>query len=237
MSDCTTAPASNHAKYTYKANKPEETYKTSMLDNTDDEMSPESINKYHFRRRCELLMQAEQKSDINFIDDPDTAPLELISGMACKFNKTFTIIAMDSNNFHTFAERLGVDLFEMENKTAAMIMDQDNESTYLLEEAVNLNSLARFIYTYHRGGLERFLRTNSVQYQHTHFFDINEFLNVKKNEKIIRNTERDKKICSIEKKVKDFHVVIREINSEHFDSAVVRSNKVILLLILTKFIY
>lgn len=224
MTDTCSSPEVSYVKYTQKANKLE----TSMLDNSDDEMSPESINKYNFRRRCELLMQAEKKGDNYFIDDPDTVPLELVSGLACKFNKTFTLIAMDSNNFHSFAERLGVDIFEMENKTAAMIMDQDNESTYLLDEAVNLNSLARFIYTYHRGGLQRFLRTNSVQYQHTHFFDINEFLNVKKKEVIVRNTERDKKICSVEgnEKPKDFHVVIREINSEHFDNAVVKSNKV-----------
>lgn len=225
---CATSAHLNYAKYTYDANKQSEQYKTSMLDNSDDEMSPESINKYNFRRRCELLMQAEQKSETYFIDDPDSHPLELISGLACKFNKTFTIISMDSNNFHSFAERLGVDILEIENKTAAMIMDQENESTYLLEEAVNMNSLARFIYTYHRGGLERSLRTNSVQYQHTHFFDINQFLNEKKKDKIVRNAERDKKKCSAEEneKQRDFHVVIREINSEHFDSAVVRSNKV-----------
>lgn len=215
-------------KYSNKANKKQDTYQTSMLDNSEDDNSPESIKNYNFRRQCEMLRQAERKSDILFIDDLDSYPLELIKGLGCKSNKTFTLISMDSNNFHTFAERLGVDILEMENKTVAMIMDQEYESTYLLDEPVNLNSLSRFLYTYHRGGIKRFLRTNSIQYEHTHFFDINEFLNVKKKEIIIRNTERDKKICSVDSdKPRDTHVVIREINSEHFDNAVVRSNKVI----------
>lgn len=216
-----------HSKYSYKANKLKEKYQTSMLDNSEDEKSPESIKKYNFRRQCEMLRQAERKSDILFIDDADSYPLELITGLGCKSNKTFTFISMDSNNFHTFAERLGIDILEMENKTAAMIMDQENESTHLLDEPVSLNSLSRFLYTYHQGRLKRFLRTNSVQYEHTHFFDVNEFLIVKKKEKIIRNTERDKKVCIVEnEKQKDTHVVIREINSENFDIDVVRSYKV-----------
>jgi hypothetical protein len=225
-------------KYSYKANKPKEKYPTSMLDNSEDENSPESIKKYNFRRQCEMLRQAEKNGDILFIDDPDSYPLELVTGLGCKSNKTFTFISMDSNNFHTFAERLGVDILEMENKTVAMIMDdQENESTYLLDEPVSLNSLSRFLYTYHRGGLKRFLRTNSIQYQHTHFFDVNEFLNVKKKEIIIRNTERDKKICNVDSdKTRDAYVVIREINSEHFDNAVVRSNKVSFDKITNKFL-
>lgn len=221
-----TCASSSELKYSYKANKPHAAnYETSMLDNSEDELSPESIKKYNFRRQCELLKQAEKKADILFINDPDTTPLELVSGLACKHNKTFTLIAMDSNNFHTFAERLGIDILEMENKTAAMIMDQENESTYFLPEPVNLKSLASFLYSYHRGILDRFLRTNSIQFKHTHFFDINELLKVKKNEKFNRNTERDKKICS-ENKDKNNHVVIKEIHSEDFESSVVRSNKV-----------
>lgn len=218
-----------YKKYTYGRNKKEESgkYQTSMLDNNEDERSPEAIERYNFRRKCEMLRLAEKKADLLFIDDESTAPLELISGLACKSNKTFTLISMDSNNFHTFAERLGIDILEIENKTAALIMDQENESTYLLDEPINLSSIARFLYTYHRDGLGRFLRTNSIQYKHTHFFDINEFLNINKRE-INEEKERDKKMCKADNKKKrtQSHVVIREIYSEEFDTDVIKSNKV-----------
>lgn len=217
-----------HNKYSYKINKVEQQnkYITSMLDNFGDEKSPEAIEKYNLRRQCEMLRLADRRSELVFIDDVDTRPLELISGLACKSNRTFTLISMDSISFHTFAERLGVDILEIENKTAAMIMDQDNESTYLLDEPINMNSLARFIYSYHHNRLNRFLRTNSIQYKHTHFFDINEFLVVKEQEKFDRNDMNNRKMCHADRvKLKDSHVVIREINSEDFD-AVIKSNKV-----------
>ncbi|KAG5674745.1 hypothetical protein PVAND_004696 [Polypedilum vanderplanki] len=231
--DCSIERACNtkikHNKYVKEANSANK-FITSMLDNTDDERSPEAIEKYNLRRKCEMLRRAEKKSDIIFIDDEDTTPLKLISGLACKSNQTFTLISMDSVNFHTFAERLGVDILEIENKTAAMIIDQENESTYLLDEPINMNSIAKFIYKFHRNGLERFLRTNSIQYKHTHFFDINEFLVTKKRDKVDREAFRSSKMCPVEvAKNKNTHVIIREIYSEDFDS-VIKSNKTVIIL-------
>lgn len=214
-------------KYSYEANKKDKQFHTSMLDNEGDDRSPEAIAKYHFRRRCEMLRMSERRSETLFIDDEDTIPLQLVSGLACKSNKTFTLISIDSNNFHTFAERLGIDILEVVNKTTAIIMDQENESTFMLEEPVNLYSLTRFLYRYHRGWLTRFLRTNSVQYKHTHFFDINEFFDVKKKESLNNQNVLGRKSCKTDTaKKKVSHVVIREINSEEFDEVVVRSNKV-----------
>lgn len=220
-----------HVKYTYEANKKEKQFQTSMLDSDGDDRSPEAIVKYHFRRNCEMLRLAERKSEILFIDDNDFAPLQLVSGLACKSNRTFTLISMDSNSFHTFAERLGIDILEMENKTAALIMDHENESTFLLDEPVNLNSLSRFLFSYHRGGLKRFLRTNRVQYKHTHFFDIDEFLNAKNKEHLSKQKIKTLKTCNMDTAKRKVHnVVIREINSEEFEEAVVRSNKTIVVL-------
>jgi hypothetical protein len=136
---------------------------------------------------------------------------------------------MDSINFHTFAERLGIDILQVENKTAAIIMDHENESTYMLDEPINMNSLARFIYSFHHNALGRFLRTNSVQFKHTHFFNIDEFLNINSKQKKKENDEnksRNKRRVCGEKSRSSNHIVIREINSEDFDSNVVNSNKV-----------
>lgn len=214
-------------KYSYEANSKEEKFSTSMLNNEDDHRSPDAIEKYNFRRSCELLMLAERKSEILFMEDEDPASLELVSGLACKSNKTFTLISMDSVNFHTFAERLGIDILEVENRTAAIIMDQENESTFLLDEPVNLNSLTRFLYRYHRGALSRFLRTNSVLYKHTHFFDIDEFLGSKKSEHLGDREIIGKKRCQSDTtKRRVDHIVVAEINSEDFDKVVISSAKV-----------
>lgn len=213
-------------KYSHDANKKAKVFETSMLDNGDDDRSPEAIKKYNFRRKCEMLQIAERNDDIFFIEDADSASLQLVSGLACKSNKTFTLISMDSNSFHTFAERLGIDILEIENKTAAIIMDHENESTFLLDEPINLGSLSKFLYSYHRGGLTRFLRTNSVQYKHTHFFEMKEFLNVKKREVPITKDIKSKRKCETDPaKKKVYHIVIEEINSEEFDEAVVMTNK------------
>lgn len=215
-----------HMKYSHNANKKEKAFQTSMLDNEDDDRSPEAIGKYNFRRKCEMLQIAEKNNDVLFVDDVDSSSLQLISGLACKSNKTFTLIAMDSNNFHTFAERLGIDILEIDNKTATIIMDHENESTFLLDEPINLDSLTKFLYSYHRGGLKRFLRTNSVQYKHTHFFEMNEFLNAKKREIPITKDIKSKRKCGTDASKKKVHnLVIQEINSEEFEEAVVMTNK------------
>lgn len=216
-----------HIKYSYEANKHEDQFHTSMLNNEGDHRSPGAIEKYNFRRKCEMLRMSEKKAEVWFIDDNDSAPLELVSGLACKSNKTFTLLAIDSISFHTFAERLGINILEMENRSAVMIMDQENESTYLLDEPINLNSITQFLYSYHRGGLNRFQRTNSVQFKHTHFFNMNDFLNVKKKEKIDQVGVNGRKKCEHENaKPKIHNLVLTEINSEHFDEVIVRSNKV-----------
>jgi hypothetical protein len=217
------------SKYSFESNQKERQFLTSMLDNEHDERSPEAILKYEFRRRCEMLRIADRKSEILFMDDEDTAPLQLVSGLACKSNRTFTLVSIDSNNFHTFAERLGIDILEVKNRTTALIMDQENESTFLLDVPVNMFSLTQFLYSYHRGWLTRFLRTNSVQYKHTHLFDVNEFLVEKKKEKLNRKSVLERRSCEDDKeRKKESHVVITEINSEEFEGLVLKSNKVCL---------
>lgn len=214
-------------KYSYEANIREQQFPTSMLTHDGDNRSPESIQQYHFRRKCEMMQLSERKSENVFIEDVDPIPLKLVSGLACKSNRTLTLLSIDSLNFHTFAERLGIDILEMENKTAAIIMDHENESTFLLNEPVNLASIARFIYMYHRNRLTRFLRTYSVEYKHTHFFNINEFLITKQKERQEHREIYSRKYCEMDTgKRKDSYVVIREINSEDFDDAVINNNRV-----------
>lgn len=48
---------------------------------------------------------------------------EKITGLACKFNRTLSFLAMDSFNYGLVAEKLGVDLKHAAQNTAAVIID------------------------------------------------------------------------------------------------------------------
>lgn len=50
---------------------------------------------------------------------------DVISGLACKSNRTISFLAMDSTKYELFAERLGVDIRNVEKKTAAVILDSE----------------------------------------------------------------------------------------------------------------
>lgn len=103
-----------------------------------------------------------------------------------------------------------------------------------MDEPATIATLSKFLVDFHKGTLQRFLRTNSVQYKHTHFFNTNELI-----------SEREKNICKVEKPLgkvakkcskplnsKDKgYATIKEINSEDFEESVINSNKVSLFLI------
>lgn len=218
-------------RYSSKMNRKDKHKETSMLDNDDDERSPEAINRFNLRRKCEMLRIQQRKSEAYFIDEEPISSLQLVTGLACEHNRSLSLLTMDSVNFHPFAERLGLNILEMENKTAAIIVDNENESSFVLDEPVNLNSLTKFIYLFHHGRLTRQIRTNSIKYRHTHPFDAHEFLSSKSREKVNpKKVDLTRKSCEKEQRVGGKqHIVIKEINSDDFESEVIRSNKVICL--------
>lgn len=56
---------------------------------------------------------------------PDNSQLtEAINGLACVNNRTLKIIAMDSLSHYQFAEGLGINILDMKDKTAAVIVDK-----------------------------------------------------------------------------------------------------------------
>lgn len=214
-------------KYTARMNKRGKQFETSMLDNSDDDRSPEAINRFNLRRKCEMLKIQERKSEAFFVDEESQSSLQLVAGLACRHNRSLSLLTIDSVNFHPFAERLGLNILEMDNKTAAVIVDNENESSFVLDEPVNINSLTKFIYLYHHGGLSRKIRSNSVKYPHTHPFDAHEFISSKKKDKATKKSDSTRKSCQKEeKRERKQHIVIREINSDDFENEVIRSNKV-----------
>lgn len=46
-----------------------------------------------------------------------------VNGMACKTNTSLSLVAMDSLEYYYFAERLGIDISNKKDKTAAVIIN------------------------------------------------------------------------------------------------------------------
>lgn len=99
----------------------------------------------------------------------------------------------------------------------------ENESTYLLDQPVNLVEISKFLYNFHQGSLTRFLRSSSLQ-THTHLFDFKELTRTP----LLRNTsvfqQKRCQMSSAEKKTET--VMLQELTSSEFENAVIKSNKV-----------
>lgn len=49
----------------------------------------------------------------------------MITGLACKHNRTLSFLAMDSFTYEIFAERLGITIHNLYKSTAAVILDSE----------------------------------------------------------------------------------------------------------------
>lgn len=74
-----------------------------------------------------------------------------------------------------------------------------------------------FIENFHDGTLLRFLKTNSVQYKHTHFYNSTDF-----QPRAAKHSPKP-----------DTEIKIPEINSEDFEEKVIQSNKTVVVLFFT----
>lgn len=101
---------------------------TSMLNSDQDYRGPKLLKRLSMRRQCELLRLSESDGSEVFFQEmagPENVYVDLIKGMSCKYNKTLTFLGMDSDLYHAFAERLGVDVLHTTNKTIAVIVDPE----------------------------------------------------------------------------------------------------------------
>jgi hypothetical protein len=139
-------------------------------------------------------------------------------------------MAIDSNQYHVFAERLGIDILNRPNKTVVFILDHENESTYLLnKQPITLNAVIDFVHSFTKGTLTRYLRTTSTDYKHTHYFNLVEFKRHHNEIYKLRKTDLDQQVPITNHKLRNTvpkHVFIRELNSRSFSDVVLKSNKV-----------
>uniref|UniRef100_A0A182K1H8 Thioredoxin domain-containing protein n=1 Tax=Anopheles christyi TaxID=43041 RepID=A0A182K1H8_9DIPT len=154
---------------------------TSMIDAEQDYRGPKLLAKQSVRRQCELLQLAEEEKSNVFFSEPERQKESVdyyaaIGGLSCKSNKTLTFLSMDSNLYHAFGERLGVDVLNEPNRTVAFIVDHIDESAYVLRDPINLHTLSKFVHDYYNRSVQRFLRSKSTRYQHTHAFSADKYV-------------------------------------------------------------
>ncbi|KAJ4443908.1 hypothetical protein ANN_05695 [Periplaneta americana] len=137
-------------------------FQTSLLTGLGDERSAASLQEASSLERCRRLRRARvihhpifphpayhRKSPRHF------------TGLACNTNKTMSLIAMDSLQFHQFAEGLGIDVLARRDKTAVVIFNVLQESSYVLDTEFSKGAVLEFITNYTDGLLNRSLRSSS----------------------------------------------------------------------------
>uniref|UniRef100_A0A1Q3FF51 Putative conserved plasma membrane protein n=1 Tax=Culex tarsalis TaxID=7177 RepID=A0A1Q3FF51_CULTA len=159
----------------------EETRKpvSSMLNAEQDYRGPKLLRRFHARRECELLRLNEMDHSEVFFrekenEDDVGAYLDLVKGLSCKYNKTLTFLGMDSALYHAFAERLGVDVLNEPNQSVAIIVDHEDESSYLLRRNITLASMAKLVHGFYNRTYGRFRRSSNVSFANTHSFNMHE---------------------------------------------------------------
>lgn len=124
----------------------------------NDTLSPSNLKKLSVLNDCAKLGKALKYHPLIFAHSVTNMKQPLnrvdITGLACK-NNTLTMIAMDSLQYHSFAARLGIDVLNMKEKTAVVIIDEKQETHYVLTGVLTENKLERFIYNFTQNSLPR----------------------------------------------------------------------------------
>ncbi|RWS29465.1 disulfide isomerase-like protein [Leptotrombidium deliense] len=128
---------------------------------------------------CKRLHLGLNYSDLNFPDSGEGSDGVTVgsqswrsnfTGLACHTNRTLKFIAMDSILFPSFAENLGIDVFNETHATVAVIVESKNENIYLLNHelasstattsTINKRVIYEFIKNYTNTNLRRFLKSS-----------------------------------------------------------------------------
>lgn len=185
-------------------------YQISMLSGIGDERSSSALQEAFSLEKCRRLHRAKSVHPPIF---PYPAyhrksPRQF-TGLACRTNRTVSLIAMDSLQFHQFAEGLGVNILKRRDKTAVVIFNVVQESSYVLEGELSKGAILEFISNYTYGTLNRSLRSSGIKYQNA--------LNLYP----IQNEEK----CHGESSV-----CVRELNSNNFLSVVMTPGLAVVVL-------
>ena len=121
---------------------------------------------------CSKLSLALNYSDFTFPESLEVSKVShdnqerrnSFTGLGCHSNKSLNFIAIDSVLLPSLAHSVGIDIEEEVHRTAVVILDQKQESVYLLQKSDPGNTITKtdiydFIFKYEQNNLTRFLRT------------------------------------------------------------------------------
>lgn len=157
--------------------------------------------------RSIFIQQSTETSKFNF---------EKITGLACKSNRTLSFLSMDSLNYGLVAEKLGVSLKQAVQSTAAVIVDGQEESSYILNEALTTTNLIDFVYNFTTKKLVRHLRHDSHA-NHSHFFNATNSQNFENYQPSIDRNDVSRKMETVS---------IATLSSENFTNAIFDAHRV-----------
>ncbi|CAH0563678.1 unnamed protein product [Brassicogethes aeneus] len=189
-------------------------YDTSMYTGENDHRSAENLQTIHKNEVCRNFLHSENFRPHSFEENVNMANAQDASGLACKVNRSLHFILIDSLVYYHFAERLGVDLNEFVDKTAAVIVNDKMESHYVMRDTVTTESLRNFIVNFTKNYLTRSQRSISgVDSKNTHKFE---------NNLKSCDSKQNKNVC------------VRELTSETFLPTILAKNKAILVYYYTR---
>lgn len=91
----------------------------------DDPRSAASVRKAFYREECRQFLAGYSYQRPIFPRDPDHSSDEVLelTESICKINKTLALVAIDSLHYFYFAESLGIDVGNAQDKTVVVILD------------------------------------------------------------------------------------------------------------------
>ncbi|XP_063700192.1 uncharacterized protein LOC134830586 isoform X2 [Culicoides brevitarsis] len=125
-----------------------------------DERSPKSLIIQNNLLRCKTLDY--EQNVLNNVRIENFKVLDEISGLSCMCNKTSSTVVLDSITYEVFARQLGIDLNKKQFKTAVAILDDENESVFVMNKSITSNNIVDFIKGYSFGSLQKFKRSKTA---------------------------------------------------------------------------
>lgn len=138
-----------------------------------DPLSADHLLQRHIDHYCKLYKFANQLYTPLSSGNEDVLNITYIHGLACKTNVSLNIVAMDSLREHHFAESLGIDILNIKDNTALVILDSKFETQHVLKEEVSAKSIREFIINFTNKKLSRKLRSKVENSITTHNYDDN----------------------------------------------------------------
>ncbi|XP_039290805.1 thioredoxin domain-containing protein 11 isoform X2 [Nilaparvata lugens] len=127
-----------------------------------DHRSATSLMAWSLQEKCSRYMRAVSLGlppRIRKSAAYDKVPHDQLMGLACKTNRSLSLLAMDANIYQHFADGLGIDLNTYPHRTAALIFNGQQETVHLLSKPLTKSNLANFIIDFTAGKAERHLRS------------------------------------------------------------------------------